>query len=218
MEIKMNFESLRRRNKKVLVEHAFNLYVKHNENIKFNKEYWVEQLIKGHNFSEFIEKIKTQSQLLEDKDTSKKKTASIGRIKSKFQDLTLDVGLSQKIKIELYNGSRETFITSAAKPLYLSYHWYKSNGDVYEFDGIRTSINQSVLKGDLAIIDMVVKVPKEVGNYIFLPTLVLEGKAWLENEGLEAIPQKVEVVAPEGPPLTRRAQNIFNSLKANAAA
>ncbi|MCH4810008.1 hypothetical protein [Vreelandella neptunia] len=214
----MDFASLRRRNKNVLVEHAFNLFVEPNNNIQSNKEYWVEKLLKGHDVLDFIEEIKARPQVFEDEEATINNIASMGSVKSKLENPVLDVGSSQKIKVELYNNSNKDFSTSAANPLYLAYHWYEENGSVYEFEGIRTPINQTVRKGDLVVIEIEVRAPKETGNYIFLPTLVVEGKAWLENEGLETFSQKIEVMAPVGPPLTRRALNIYNSLKDNAAA
>lgn len=208
----MDYASLRRRNKQVLVNQAFSLFVNPSENLGTTKDLWVERLINGYDFECFIRELKEKTNapaLKHIVETS----AQLGRLRIIDDDVSLTAGSAGKIQVKIRNLSDEIWITTDAHPLFFAYHWHNEEGSVYEFDGIRTPLSQPINPGEEATQTIDVNAPVIPGNYLLIPTLIIEGVAWLEDRGLDIHEYPTKVSEQEGFGMTERACHIYNRLK-----
>lgn len=212
----MDFETLRRRNKEILVQHAFNVFLSSYRHRDELKEQWVERLLDGHDVENFISNLKCghTTVVYSDDDVDSVPTDAIGCIKIIDTDLGFHAGLKRKLKVVIYNFKAESFQTTPEKPLFASYHWYCNDGDCYDYDGVRTPIASSVQVGQDLEMEIKITPPNEPGNYNLMVTMVYEGRYWMEDAGLDV--QKIPVVVQDydGRGLTRHALSVFKQLHA----
>lgn len=69
-----------------------------------------------------------------------------------------------------------------ADPVRLSYHWYFSDGEIYEWDGIRTELPRSVEPGEEVTLLADVRSPRLAGQYYLEWDLVIEGVTWFSQQ------------------------------------
>ncbi|WMC09220.1 hypothetical protein PU634_08755 [Oceanimonas pelagia] len=216
-KIKVNLQELKVKNRQRLVEYAFSVFHISDDlpQVKKNKEQWLQRLLEGHDVEDFLHKLKSGQQVTDKIDTpitiiSK---GTIGSIHIQDTDLDFHSGLKRKLTINIVNHSAEPFQTTTENPLYAAYHWYDINGEVYEYDGIRTALPQVISPGSEHKLAIDVTAPTEPGRFSLMPTLVLEGQAWLENCGLDVQTYMIDVTEVNGPGMTKQAQQIYNKLK-----
>ncbi|MBE0405180.1 hypothetical protein [Halomonas citrativorans] len=212
----MDFASLRRRNKQVLVEHAFNIFLPEIQKKKIKKDYWVERLLDGYDVSHFIQDLKQGRTETSGTAVSSLEISSdtIGSIQVVDQNLDLHAGLKRKIQVRICNYQADTFQTTPEKPLFVAYHWYRAGGEVYEFDGVRTSLKASVEQGREIEMAINLTPPAEPGDYQLMVTMVYEGRYWMEEVGLSVQRLGMTVQDYDGRGLSRHALSIFKQLQA----
>lgn len=217
----MNFSALRRRHKKVLVDHAFKVFLPKEQVSYDDKEFWIERLLNGHDFNLFIAELKKgvpdAQSILISRDQAGESKVGVGQISIVDTDLEFHAGGRRTVRVRVDNSSGGYWETSAEMPLFASYHWYDQNGNVYDFDGKRTALPKAIASGDQLAFELHVVNPAEPGNYQLMVTLVLEGQLWMEDNSLSVERVPVEVLEYDGDGLTRQARDFYQRLKRTAA-
>gem|GEM_PF-1634242 len=90
-------------------------------------------------------------------------------------------GTTIQIPVTVTNTSTagETWNSSGATPVNLSYHWYDGGGTVVSWDGARTGLGADVAPGASKTITATVTLPSAAATYSLRFALVKEGVAWL---------------------------------------
>lgn len=211
----MDFSSLRKRNKKVLVEHAINVFLPEIEDKESTKAYWADRLIEGYDFNQLIQELKNKrvDGLVSGTDFLETSTDSIGSIQVVDSNLELHAGLKRRLKVRIVNNQSDSFQTTPEEPLFVAYHWYAANGDVYEFDGARTPIEAPIAPGQTFEMTIQLTPPAEPGDYQLMATMVYEGRYWMEEAGLGVQKLAMSVQDYDGCGLSRHALSIFKQLQ-----
>jgi hypothetical protein len=210
----MNYESLRRRNKKILLDCAFKLFPPKSGDVEKQKKYWLECLINGHSVQDVISQLKSGQLKCQAKQIPVTLTTStLGSVCIEDNDLEFHAGLKRKLRIKVSNHSKDLFQTTLKEPLNAAYHWYDASGKIYEYDGIRTPLPQPIRPGSEYSFEIDVATPKTPGHYSLMATLIVEGQAWLEEKGLDVYKHDIEVTELKEPGMTKRAQQIYNKLR-----
>jgi len=81
--------------------------------------------------------------------------------------------------VEVNNHSSEKLMSHVGKGVFLSYHWLR-NGEMYFFEGERTSINV-IPSGATKQVKMEISAPDEPGAYTLQIAMVQEQVAWFES-------------------------------------
>lgn len=136
--------------------------------------------------------------------------ASLGSVEihSKFEGGY--AGTSQYIDVQVINDSEESWVSSPETPIYLCYHIYHVDGSVYQHEGLRSDIKS--LPGSKNTQDVKFKFPVVPGLFLLEMTVVHDGVAWLENQGLRTTRHKFQVLENEGYNLTHHANKIYFEL------
>ena len=211
----MDFSSLRKRNKKVLVEYAINIFLPEIEDKEATKAYWTDRLLEGYDFNQFIQELKYKrvDDLVSETNFLEISTDSIGSIQIVDSNLELHAGLKRRLKVRIVNNQADTFQTTPEEPLFVAYHWYTANGDVYEFNGVRTSIETPIAPGQTLEMAIQLTPPAEPGDYQLMATMVYEGRYWMEEIGLNVQKLAMSVQDYDGRGLSRQALSIFKQLQ-----
>ena len=213
----MDIDKLRLKHKQLLVDYALSAFCASKQHCQQTKDRWVASLLDGYDFQQFIQDIKIFDRVISD-DTAQHvgidSDATLGYIQVVDANLELHTGLKRKLKVRIFNNQDSPLKTTPEEPFFVCYHWYKENGEVYEFDGVRTPIDTAVLPSNSAEMWMKLTPPDEPGHYRLMVTLVIEGKCWLENEGLGVQLLDLTVHEYHGGNLTRHAQSVFNRIEA----
>ena len=90
-------------------------------------------------------------------------------------------GTTIQIPVTVTNTSTagETWNSTGATPVNLSYHWYDGSGTVVSWDGARTGLGADVAPGASKTITATVTLPSAAATYSLRFALVKEGVAWL---------------------------------------
>jgi hypothetical protein len=207
----MDYYSLRLRNKQVLVEHAFKIFNPCFDNPQQQKEQWVERLLDGYAVGEFFNLLK-ESHKKKEIPIDFNKYNSIGAVWIVEENLFFIEGVKRKVTVFLENSSSFTFQTTTEEPVFVTYHWYRDNGEIYEYDGVRTALPEPVLPGKSVAFEVNIHPPNEVGDFQLMITMVHEGRCWMEEQGLETWKFRCLVNEYDGSSLTRHARSIFERL------
>ncbi|MBZ9539950.1 hypothetical protein KGQ90_13525 [Modicisalibacter tunisiensis] len=211
----MDIDQLRRRHKAELVERALSIYQAGAMESQ-TKNYWIERLLSGHSVQEFLSRLKSGTYYPDEQETFEEAPASdsIGRLRVLDNDLELHAGLKRKLWVKLENFSGTVLQTTPEEPVFIAYHWYQENGEVYEFDGVRTPIPKPVGSGEEIEAQINLTPPAEPGNYELMVTIVHEGRCWMEDTGLAVSKAALEVQDYDGRGLTRHALSVFKQMHA----
>ncbi|MBL4706811.1 MAG: hypothetical protein JKY48_00025 [Flavobacteriales bacterium] len=82
--------------------------------------------------------------------------------------------------VELENKNLEKLPSGIESGVRLSYHWMRENGEVYDWDGVRTNLEVDLFGKYQQ--HMKVVIPGEKGYFRFIPDIVVEGKMWFNLE------------------------------------
>jgi phosphoglycerol transferase MdoB-like AlkP superfamily enzyme len=82
-------------------------------------------------------------------------------------------------RVEIHNRGLHGW--SAEDGFALAYHWLSSDGDVVEWDGVRTPFAEPVGPGERVIVDAAVKAPSRAGDYLLQWDVVQEGVLWVSE-------------------------------------
>ena len=115
------------------------------------------------------------------KSTNIRSTIENLDLKVNLSDLKLSNGKEAIISGELKNNSTNTLYGNEHNPVLISYHIANEDGSMYEFDGIRSSIETAVSSGQTIPLKIKIKSPDKKGKYILQISVVQEGIVWAEN-------------------------------------
>ncbi|MCP3177581.1 FkbM family methyltransferase [Desulfuromonas sp. KJ2020] len=102
--------------------------------------------------------------------------------------LLLNPGEVFLIDLELRNSSKEKWYSYGSKPIFISYHWYKTEGDTVIYDGVRSVLSKEFIAPSTYSTECAkIIAPTEKGEYNLIVTLVQEGVSWLESRGFEPV-------------------------------
>lgn len=92
------------------------------------------------------------------------------------------------IPISLTNKSTDTWDSKDKDhPVFISYHLFNANGDMMEYDNIRTSFHKKIGTDDSVGVDLIVNAPSKKGEYYLEVDMVKEKVAWFKNKGSKTI-------------------------------
>ena len=97
------------------------------------------------------------------------------------------IGSCFKLEIDVANLADRLLTSEPPHPVHLSYHWYRPDGSIAEYDGRRSAI-EPLPPGARATLQVEVIAPAEPGRYCLRPCLVQEHVRWLD-EPLDALPR-----------------------------
>lgn len=118
-----------------------------------------------------------------------------GKIIARTYDASVNAGSVFDFGVYVVNESKEIWYGYGQNPVYLSYHWTATNGDLIIFDGIRTKLMKPELSpGDFVEQQTSIKSPSVPGKYRLVLTMVQEGVCWLEEKGFEPAVLNIEVL------------------------
>ncbi|MEX1213618.1 hypothetical protein [Saccharospirillum sp.] len=214
MDLNVDIEQLRRKHKTELVERALSVFQLATAGDEV-KSYWIECLLKGHDVRDFLERLKAGDWLPSDQavPSDLNATSAFGGLHVIDENLELYAGLKRKLKVRLENTLGYTLKTTYEEPLFIAYHWYSVDGEVYEFDGARTPLREPVETGGHVELPINLTPPDEPGDYELMVTMVHEGRCWMEDAGLDVHRINCTVQDYDGRGLSRHALAVFKQLQ-----
>jgi hypothetical protein len=96
-----------------------------------------------------------------------------------------------QVKVMLENRGTQSWETVGTYPIYLSYHWWTTNDDQVEWDGLRNTLVRAIKPGDTLVQRARFVTPIEPGDYILEWDLVHDNRSWFGDQG--GITLQVEV-------------------------
>lgn len=217
MDVSIDIDTLRKKHKSELVERALNIFRPNGDSDQI-KHYWLEKLLAGHDISQMLDCFKKGHPGLSDEVSAEAaahdEESPVGQLSVIEDNITLHAGLKRKLLVSIKNSSDSPFVTTPEKPLFVAYHWYHANGEVYEFDGVRTPLEDPVEPGQKAELRINLTPPAEPGDYQLMVTMVHEGRCWMEEIGLDVQRLNCMVQDYDGRGLSRHALSVFKQLQA----
>lgn len=99
------------------------------------------------------------------------------------------------LDVEIFNGSGSIWYSTPAYPINVSYHIFREDGSVFDYEGRRTALSTGFIPTNAITPSTVSLVsPSDPGVYRFHITLVQEGSSWLEDIGLKMTELIVRVI------------------------
>lgn len=112
---------------------------------------------------------------------------------NQVDELSFEKGDTVLQEVLINNRSEKLTLPSAKEAeFFIACHWYNADGSVYQWDGLRNTVELDIAADKSFIQDIKLAVPKEEGEYYIQPDLVIEGKMWL----CESKKYKVVVTSP----------------------
>lgn len=126
------------------------------------------------------------------------KTPYLSRPKGKMTVRASDAGFKAgslfELSVSIANESKEIWYGYGQNPVYLSYHWTRTDGDILIYDGIRTKlIKPELLPSHATGQQISIIAPNVPGKYRLVLTMVQEGVCWFEKKGFEPAVLDIEV-------------------------
>lgn len=119
---------------------------------------------------------------------------TIGKINAQLSASSVKAGRLFEISVSVANESKEIWYGYGQNPICLSYHWTKTNGDLFIYDGIRTELMKPELSPGEAIEQQIsIEAPNVPGKYRLVLTIVQEGVCWFEDRGFKPAVLDIEV-------------------------
>lgn len=100
------------------------------------------------------------------------------------------------VTVTVANRSTMTWPSGGANPVYLSYHWYNSSGQVAVWDGLRTALPNDLFSFQSATLTASLKAPSSTGVYTLKWDIVQEGITWFSFSGAATSDVPVTVISP----------------------
>jgi FkbM family methyltransferase len=113
-------------------------------------------------------------------------TTPKGSIRINTHPNAVAAGDTLKIPVTLDNTGDESWHGYGNHPVKISYHWKKTDGTDFIFEGIRTELKSKIIpphKTATEIADILA--PSRAGEFILIITLLQEGVCWFEDKGFE---------------------------------
>jgi hypothetical protein len=99
----------------------------------------------------------------------------------------LYAGRPTKIYVLVENLSAITWVSGQIQPVFACYHWIDKTGNVLVYDGIRSRLPEAIEPAARKQVPVSVIAPPVAGEYTLEITLVHEGVAWMEDDGLTSL-------------------------------
>lgn len=110
----------------------------------------------------------------------------------------LEPNTSITVKVNVRNDSGVAVKTTGSYPAALSYHWITVGGESLVFEGVRTPIDETLGSGESRAIGVRVDVPDVAGPCVLRISMVLDGIAWFEHQGM--VPVDIPLTISPAPP------------------
>lgn len=191
-----SYDDLRRKNKEIIVDHAFKAYGLVDEQ-GYDKQNCLSYLLAGGDLKLLIKKLKLGITTIEFLSNSNFDRAYFGSVTPVSLNLEFIAGDICSLLVRIKNDSNTTWQTDETTPLYLSYHWYLESGSPIVPDGERTELVCPVKPGEIQEQKMRILPPSVRGNYQIELTLVMENQFWCEGRGLRISRWPVLVKQPD---------------------
>ncbi len=120
------------------------------------------------------------------------------KLKTKVKSLEVEVG-GMTSSVEITIDSRRYQELSAEQNIFLSYHLRAADGELLEFDGIRTAPEPIDARG-IRKEHVTFTAPLEAGNYQLEIDLVEENVTWFSEQGMKTLQIPLHVNATYEPP------------------
>ena len=118
-------------------------------------------------------------------------TTSINvKLESPVEVVRLSVNSLVNLPLKITNLGEQPISSFSTPPLFVSYHWRHSSGDVAAWDGLRTSLPYPLYNGDVEDILVTVQAPTEPGDYVLEITLLHETVRWYDD-AIPGLPVRV---------------------------
>lgn len=88
------------------------------------------------------------------------------------------------LRVRVTNTGAVAWSNRGAYPVNVSYHWYDTNGQVVDFEGIRAVLPRQLRPGESAEVTMQVEPPPRPGSYHLVLDMVEEGVNWFVIQGV----------------------------------
>lgn len=208
-----SLETLKQTHAWVLLSFAFrSLLNRQPTNVEY--QYWVNYLLNGGDVKEMLSVLPTHVISTDDilglevraqAQDALAETASFSQLVSeKVGDHLGKISLNGKlpriysgrpvqINVVIENSSNFDWVTGAVQPVFASYHWLDPVGNMVVYDGIRTNLPAPITPLSRAQVSVSIVPPPTAGNYTLEISLVHEGVAWMEDDGLTSLRVKVGV-------------------------
>jgi phosphoglycerol transferase MdoB-like AlkP superfamily enzyme len=88
---------------------------------------------------------------------------------------------AESIRISLEVRNRGSSAWSGDRGFALAYHWFDENGEVVEWEGVRTPLAEPVPAGGSRVVEATLVAPRRSGTYRLQWDVVQEGKLWISD-------------------------------------
>lgn len=119
-------------------------------------------------------------------------TTSINvKLESPVEVVRLSVNALVNLPLKITNLAEQPLSSFSTPPLFVSYHWRHSSGDVAAWDGLRTSLPYPLYNGNTEEMLVTVQAPAEPGDYVLEITLLHENVRWYDD-AIPGLPVRVQ--------------------------
>ena len=113
------------------------------------------------------------------------------------ESLELVTGELQQIEVAISNTGLAAWDPKEAAPTTLAYHWLDPESkEVFDFEGLRTSLSRPVKPGQGIVLQAQVRAPAIPGRYLLAWDMLRENLFWFSLEGCPSAYTRVEVRGP----------------------
>jgi SAM-dependent methyltransferase len=102
-------------------------------------------------------------------------------------------GAEFRATLDILNAGWDEWRSDGDTPVRVSYHWLAHDGEILEFDGLRSDLPRLVGPGDTCRTFVAVRAPSEPGDYVLAVDLVKEGVTWFSQAGMPWHAEPVQV-------------------------
>jgi len=107
---------------------------------------------------------------------------------------SLRPGEQLAVAVDIFNMSAQDWVGDGSRPVSLSYHWRRMDGEPVIFDGLRSPFSDRIVKAaGKSRGNVLLQAPESPGRYALELSLVQETVCWLEERGFKSAMQMVDV-------------------------
>lgn len=160
------------------------------ESVQLNKEINKNLNSKGNFYYNFTgDEIRIHNQKIDEQNIS---------IKIEAIDLNeiLNADTMYKVKVNIENRGQEAIFASTYQPnlpIHISYHWLDENENIVEFEGIRSTISETINPGENIETIMSIQTPKNKGHFKLMLDMVQENVMWFSDLNTDRFIYDIEI-------------------------
>jgi SAM-dependent methyltransferase len=114
------------------------------------------------------------------------------RVKSRFDvryeryegPTRVKAGAEFRVTVDILNAGWDIWRGDGDHPVHVSYHWLREDGEMAQFDGVRSHLPRPVGPGESCRTFVAVTAPSESASYVLAVDLVMEGVTWFSEAGM----------------------------------